>query len=380
MKVAIDTAPLNSGHAVRGVGVNTRELIDSLIDETKKPKNTKTKKQDTIRIFPVDFTKTDLFKYDLIHYTAFNPYFPSIPEKKQAKKVILTIHDLIYLIYPDKYPSGIKGRLNFTKNKKRLKNVDCILTITETSKKDIVRLLNFPPEKVKVIHLAAASHFKKTTNIKRKNDVRKKYGLPDKFILYVGDVNYNKNIPNLIKASKLSKTPLLIVGKQAAEMDDLDSLKSIKGLRDYWRFLRGVPHPEVAHASQIRQLINKNNVATPGFVPEDDLVTLYNLASVYVQPAFYEGFGLPVLEAFSCGTPVVISRTNALVEIAADAALVADPHSPEDMAKKIQLLKGNSKLRNQLVEKGLKRAREFSWRKTAKKNILLYLDVGRGNV
>src|SRR5690554_1596077 len=149
MEVAIDTGPLESGHAIRGVGVNTKELIETLKKEIKQSKDL------AIKLSAVDFSKTDLSKFDLVHYTAFHPYFLSIPEVKSKAKVILTIHDLIYLIYPDKYPSGFKGKINFYKNKSRLKNVDAVLTISETSKKDIVRFLKVPPEKVKVIYLAA---------------------------------------------------------------------------------------------------------------------------------------------------------------------------------------------------------------------------------
>ena len=372
MKVAIDSGPLESGHAVRGVGVNTKELIDSVEKEVKRVGNKK------IKVEAVNFTSKDLSKFDLLHYTSFHPYFPCKIDKKTDNKVLLTIHDLIYLIYPDKYPPGIKGTYNFLKNRYELRKVDMVLTISETSKKDIVRFLGIPAEKVKVIYLAAKNIFKPITNKKSLDSIKKKYKLPDKFILYVGDANYNKNLPTLIKASSFCKLPLVIVGKNAAEIDDLADLKNMSGPRDYLRYILGQPHPETAHYRQLLTLFNKHKIIRPGFVSDEDLVKIYNLASVYVQPSYYEGFGLPVLEAMACGAPVIISKTNALVEVAGDAALIFDPDDHNDLVKKIkQVVRKNTvtSTAKELKEKGLKRAKQFSWKKTAKLTLQLYKDI-----
>src|SRR3989344_2099875 len=134
MKVAIDSAPLTGGHGVRGVGTYTRELTQEL---------EKLKGEDSLIIESVDFRKTDLSKFDIVHYPYFDLFFHTLPIQKSARTVV-TIYDVIPLIYPKHYPSGIRGKVNFFLQKYSLKNVDAIITDSETSKKDIARLLGVP--------------------------------------------------------------------------------------------------------------------------------------------------------------------------------------------------------------------------------------------
>jgi glycosyltransferase involved in cell wall biosynthesis len=364
MKVAIDSGPLRSGHAVRGIGVMVKEQIEALQKISKKDK--------TLKVDAVDFEKKDLTGYDVVHYPYFFPYSLTLPPKRTGKKMVVTIQDSIHLIYPKKYQPGIRGKINFLKQKRRLKNVDAIITISETSKKDIVRFLGVRPNKVHVVYLAPKKVFQKLKNEESKK-VRKKYNLPSKFVLYVGDINYNKNIPTLIKASKIAKIPLVIVGKQALDIESQGvDLPSLQGPRDWIRFLLGKPHPELAHYNELLgEFKNGKEIIRTGFVSDEDLVKIYNAASVYCQPSFYEGFGLPILEAMACGVPVVISKTNALVEVAGEACLVADPKNPKDMVEKIaEALK-----RKSLVKKGFERVENFTWRKTAKETIGIYKRV-----
>ncbi len=296
MKIVIDSGPLSSGHKVRGVGWYTGELIKAL-DE---------------KVEAVDFNNADLSKYNIVHYPYFSLYQRTLPLRKPASKVVVTIHDLIPLIYPKHYPPGIKGSINFSLQKRALGYVDAIITDSETSKKDIVRFLRVPPEKIHVVYLAARTIFKKLDS-PRLNEVKRKYGLPKEFVLYVGDINYNKNIPNLIKACEIAKMELVICGKQAMEIENLD-----------------LNHPELSH---LRSVISKlKKIKRLGFVPDEDLVAIYNLANVYCQPSLYEGFGLPAVEAVSCKTPLIAARTQALVEILQGAAIFIDPTSPEKMA------------------------------------------------
>jgi glycosyltransferase involved in cell wall biosynthesis len=157
----------------------------------------------------------------------------------------------------------------------------------------------------------------------------------------------------------------------------------LNGPRDWLRFLFNIPHPETAHFGKLQEEFGRSkNIIRTGYVVDGELNALYNLASVYVQPSYYEGFGMPVLEAMTCGTPVVIAKTNALTEIAGGAALVADPNDPKEMADKItEILKNptslklrgaGEKTKKQLVNSGLKRAKEFSWGKTAKDTLKVY--------
>ena len=348
-KVAIDREPLTGGHAVRGVGAYTRELIKALERESKGVKE--------LQIKAVDFSKEDLSKYDLVHYPSFHPFFSTLPLNKRTKTVV-TIHDLIPLIYPKYYPPGIRGRFKFLVQKVLVKRVGGIITVSETSKKDIVRFLGIPQEKIQVIYEAPRKIFKKLETGDWKLEIKKRYSLPNRFVLYVGDVNYSKNILGLAEACKMAKTPLVIVGKQAANENV------------------NLSHPENQPFAEFLEKYGKDpKVLRLGFVSDEDLVAIYNSATVYCQPSFYEGFGLPVLEAMACGIPVVAAKTQALVEIADKVAFFADPGKPEDIAEKISELLENSELRAQLIREGGKRAKEFSWDKTAKETIDLYHQV-----
>ena len=334
MKVAIVSGASKSKDAVRGIGVHTSELFKAL-------RMGSNKNIDIPEISPND----DLSKFDVVHFTSFRPFFISLPfTKPKNTKFVLTIHDLIPLIYPNIYKPGIKGKLNYLINKFLVKKyVDAIITISETSKKDIVRFLGVDPKIVNVIYLAPKEVFKK--KIIADHWIMEIDGkqVPRRFALYTGDVNYNKNIPNLIKACKIANIPLVIAGKQAYEIKNMD-----------------LKHTELKHLKNI----DWQGVIRLGFVPDEILVDLYNLAAVYIQPSLYEGFGLPVLEAVACGTPIVATKTQALVEILGKDLDYVDPYDPNDMAKGI--LNPN---------KNINLPRIYSWKKTAEETMDLYAKV-----
>jgi len=371
MRVAIDTGPLTSEHAVRGIGVHTRQLVEEL----KKLEN------GGFKIDAFDFSvnskQLTANSYDIVYYPFFHPFFLTLPFSKPAKKVVVTIHDLIPLIYPKHYPPGFKGNIRFMVQRYLLKNVDAILTISETSKKDICRFLGVHPDKVHVTYLAPKRIFRKVSNTSILYSIEVKYGLPKKFVLYVGDINYNKNIPGLIKACKLADIPLVICGKQALDIEEgAYDMRNVTGPRDWMRYLFGLPHPELAHYKDlVNELKRSKKIIRLGFVPDEDLVALYNLASVYVQPSFYEGFGLPILEAMASGCPVVSSKTQALVEIGEGAALFADPNDSKDMAEKINTVISDVKLKEKLITTGHQKVRQFSWEKVAKETLAVYRSI-----
>ncbi|MFZ5933181.1 MAG: glycosyltransferase family 4 protein [Patescibacteria group bacterium] len=345
MRIAIDAGPMVSGHALRGIGTHTRSLVENL-------------KKLGVDIDVIDFSKSDLTKYVIAHIQSFHPFLLSLPLTKPTKKVVLTIHDLIPLIYPEHYPPGIRGRLIFFLQRILLRNVDMVITISETSKKDVCRFLGFKPERVKVIYLAPREVFKPIEDSEFLDNVKKKHSLPEKFVLYVGDVNYNKNLLGLAAACKLIKAPLVIVGKQAAsEVVEKDHIEN----KPFARFLKRYGSDPL--------------IKRVGFVPDEELVGIYNLASLYCQPSFYEGFGLSVLEAFASGCPVVAAKTQSLVEIAEPAALFADPKKPKDMAEKMSLVLTDSVLRNQLIETGKVFVKNYSWEKTARETLDVYKEV-----
>lgn len=355
IKVAIDAGPLTSGHKVRGVGFYTKELVKALGQGSKRVKG--------LKVEAVNVEMADLSKYDLIHIPYFNPFLLSFPENISDYNFVVTIHDLIPLVYPKHYQPGVRGKLTFLKQKTILKKAKAIITDSETSKKDIVRFLGINPNKIYVIRLAQGEIFKKISDTSLLYSIEVKYKLPKKFVLYVGDINYNKNIPNLIAACKIAKMPLVICGKQALEIEELgQNLKILKGPRDWIRYVFGKPHPELAHYKELlRKFKGNKNIIRLGFVPDEDLVAIYNLAEVYCQPSLYEGFGLPVLEAFACGTPIVASKTQALVELSEGAAVFVDPNDPKDIAEGFKKRIKNPKL-----------PREYAWEKTAKETYAIY--------
>ncbi len=331
MKIAVDSGPLSSGHGFRGIGTYVRELSKNLENVE-------------LADFSSDF-KTISSNFDLLHFTSFNPYTVSLPHfKPKGKFYILTIYDLIPLIYPGSYPPGIRGKINWEINKILIrKNANAVITISETSKKDICRFAGINPDKVHVTYLAAGSVFKKLEVRNSDLEITERFSLPEHFALYVGDVNYNKNIPNLIKACRLAKTPLVMAGKQAKEIENLE-----------------LNHPELAHLKNL----DWSGVIRLGYVADNDLAKIFNLAAVYVQPSFYEGFGLPVLEAISCGTPVAVSKTQCNVEILGDDFDFFDPKDVRSMAEAI----GNPNKKKKLP-------RNYSWEKTAEETMNIYNSI-----
>ncbi len=322
-KIGFITTPLNSGDSVRGVGFYTKNLLENL--------KFLASKYDLV-------IAEDNFNVDLIHYPYFNLFSHTLPIFRVCRTVV-TIHDVIPLEFPDHYPPGIKGSINLQLQKLALSGVERVITDSYASLKSIRKYLRVPHHKLKLVYLASDKRFKKIKS------PRNKFNLPAKFVLYVGDVNYNKNIPNLIKACKMAELPLIIVGKVAAEVEKMD-----------------LSHPELRHL----QGVDWSNVTKLGFVTDSDLVDIYNLATVYCQPSFAEGFGLPVLEAMACGTPVACSNVSSLPELGGDMATYFDPGDVGDMVKALKTAKSrNSK---EWLSK-------FSWEKTAKETLKVYREV-----
>lgn len=348
MKVAINVVPLYSAHKMRGIGYYTRNLIENL------------KKHEDLEIF--EFQDISQIKQvDLIHYPWFDLYFHTLPVKKPFPTIV-TIHDVIPLIYKNHYPVGLRGKFNFLLQKIALKNCKSYITDSESSKKDIVKYLKINPEKIFAIPLAAEENFKMLSDTKLLR-IKRKYILPERFLLYVGDANWVKNLPFLIKAfDKLLKTAgdlklVLIGGVFLKKVDNIN-------------------HPELESLKMMNKLISELNleksIIRMGNIEKDELAAIYNLATVYVQPSFYEGFGLPVLEAFACGVPVVCSNGGSLQEVGGSAALYFDPENEEQFIRIIVEVLQSKSVREKLIKSGLEHARLFSWQKCAEETIKVY--------
>lgn len=338
-KVAIDASPTKSGHSLRGIGSYTRQLLNQF---------KKGKWPTEFEFFTDPATPPPA---DLVHYPYFDLFFRTLTVKKTTARGV-TIHDVIPLVFPQYFPAGIRGYINLFFQKRALTNTDFVICDSNASRADIINKLSYPAEKTYVVYLAAGKNFKKLENRELLESVRKKFHLPKEFALYVSDVNWNKNIEGLITAISKVKIPAVLVG-QAITDQNLEPVKKINKL--------------------IRQLNLKDKITKTGFVTEDDLVAIYNLATLTVLPSFYEGFGLPVLESMACGTPLVCSNAGSLSEIAGPA-IICDPSDSVDIASKIeQVLNLTKPKRDQLVRKSQDHSAKFTWQKTAQQTVNIYM-------
>ncbi len=346
MKILIDISPTKSKSKTRGIGFYTEQLVSSL------------KRYDKINSYQLFYENKKIFpKADIIHYPYFDFFKLTLPLIKKTKTIV-TIHDAIPLIFPKKFPKGIRGLIKHKIQNLSLRFTNAVITDSHCSKKDIIKTLNFHPDKINVVYLAASEKFQKIKDQTRLLAVRKKYHLPQQFILYVGDANWNKNLLTLIEASLRIRFPLVLVGEPFISK----------------KFDR--THPENKPLIEIQQQIKNNQkIFALGFVNTDDLILIYNLATVYCQSSFYEGFGLPILEAMSCGCPVVCSKTSSLPEVAGEAAEYFNPFSLNSVCKSIKKCLDNKNFSQKLVELGENQAKKFSWKKTALETKKVYQKV-----
>jgi glycosyltransferase involved in cell wall biosynthesis len=346
MRVLIDTTPLENANAIRGVGRYTVELIGALRELTSEHEFlTSTDVRDTAS--------------DIVHYPFFDLFFSTLP-LWLSRPTIVTIHDVIPLIFSKHYPRGIRGNIKFFKQRLALRAVAHVITDSEISKRDIIEHLHIQSEKITVVPLAASQDIKKPPQAII-DSVRKQYELPKNYALYIGDINYNKNLPFLIGAmNKVEKLTLVLVGKNVRRTD-------IPEARALTRAIKG-------HGMEKRVRL----IDTLGSESTQELCALYAGASMYIQPSLYEGFGLPVLEAMQCRTPVVSSLGGSLPEVAGDAAIYFHPHDEEECAQAIQkILRMPEKQLTHLIQKGVQRASEYSWQRTAKQTLAVYEKVVR---
>jgi glycosyltransferase involved in cell wall biosynthesis len=278
---------------------------------------------------------------DLTHYLVFKLFAP----RPLLLPAVVTVHDLIPLKYPKAYPLGIRGRWRWRQNKKFLRRANGIITDSQASKRDIIKFTGIDSDKILVVYLAAKEIFRPVKAVN-------KFGLPDKFVLYVGDLNWNKNVVSLAKTCLKLDYPLVVVGRQAAAAD-FDAR-----------------HPENQELVEFQSLakINPRQIICMGAISQRDLVMVYNLATIYAQSSRDEGFGLPVLEAMACGCPVLSSEQGSLPEITGKAALKLSPAN-------LKLLWNSQRLRRQFSQLGLSQAKRFSWDKTVKATVLIYEKV-----
>jgi glycosyltransferase involved in cell wall biosynthesis len=287
-------------------------------------------------------------KLDLVHFTHFNA-----PILYRGRSVV-TIHDLTLSFYPGKKMTSWLHRFAYhlvlSSVVKRSKRV---VSVSNNTKQDLIKLLKTKSDKIDVIYEGVAEEFHEINDTEVLEAVKKKYEIHNKFLLYTGVWRSHKNVVNLLKAfDQLRKT------------ENFKGQLVITGKEDPF-------YPEVKDT--IKALKLEDGVVLTGLVPEDDLIALYNAATVYVMPSFYEGFGLPPLEAMACGTPVASSNTSSLPEICGDGnAEFFDPKDVDDMAKTINKIWNDEDLQASLIEKGKEHVAFFSWKTMAEHTFELY--------
>jgi glycosyltransferase involved in cell wall biosynthesis len=267
---------------------------------------------------------------------------------------VITVCDMTPLLFP-----GSHGRMNVWHHRfvlpVILRRADRVITISDCSKRDIVRLCGIPEEKVVVTPLAADPAFRPDPEGTAGSAVT---GLPRPYILNVGTLEPRKNLEGLLRAFG------------AAKREGLPHTLVVTGARGWGRSRL---------AAIVEELRLEESVVFTGFVDDHDLPHLYAGADFFVYPSLYEGFGLPPLEAMACGTPVITSNVSSLPEVTGEAALLVDPRSVTDLAAAMVRLAGDASLRETLRERGLARARLFSWERTAAETLTVYRGVlGKG--
>jgi len=272
-----------------------------------------------------------------------------------AVSMIVTVHDVIYLEEVNFEGSAYQNFGNLYRKlvvPRAIKKAKKIITVSEYEKTVIADVCKTDPEKIVVIHNAVSERFNSNFDAARLGDFRKRYGLPEKFILLLGNTAPKKNTAGALKAyayyCSMANDPVPLV------VSDFPRSAVLKILADLKR-------------SDLAQIIN-----TPGYIPSSEMPLMYNCSRLFLYPSLRESFGLPVLEAMSCGVPVITSDIPAIREIAGDAAFFIDPQNAVAIAEKIALLLNDSKRRKILIEKGYERANKFTWSDSAKKLIELY--------
>ena len=270
---------------------------------------------------------------------------------------VVTIHDCIHLMFPQ----YLKHRLAYPYARASLWTAahksDRIFTVSEQSKRDILKFFHVPPEKIVVTPNAIDDRFGVAPSDELMMQTRERYQLSHSYILYVGNIKPHKNLERLIEAFHLvrsqgrSELELLIVGDEISKLQSLRRAVHKHGLHRYVRF--------------------------HGHVPHETLAVFYRLASVFVFPSLYEGFGLPPLEAMASGTPVVTSNISSLPEVVGEAAVLVDPYSADAIADGILKVLHSAHLRADLREKGYARIQAYSWMRSVERVRQIYGEVAR---
>ncbi len=286
---------------------------------------------------------------DVFHSTSYRGVF------SMGMKTVLTIHDFAYHEMPEVFPPASLAyyrRLPADAARARF-----VVTVSEYTKRDAIRILGLPATKIRVVYNGVDhTRFRYDMPRERVSEIRSRYGLMGRTVLAVGNMNPKKNILRLVSAFRevaksIADVQLLLIGKNTQYGQIVRECIETSGLDSRIRFT--------------------------GYVPDEDLPLLYRASDLFVFPSLFEGFGLPLLEAMACGTPIVSSNATCLPEVAGEAAVLIDPEDEQRMAEAICCVLTDNAVRMRLIEQGLKRSQTFSWGEAARQALRVYEDAIR---
>ena len=292
---------------------------------------------------------------DLLHCTSNTaPLYTSIP-------LVVTLHDIIYMERLSLLTKGFTNYQKFGNLYRRMvvpgiiNKCRRLITVSEFEKQRIVDFFGIDPAKVTAIYNGVSSHFRPVNDPETLLSVKQKYNLPDRFFFFFGNTDPKKNTIGVLKALSLflrnseEKIPLVMLD---FDRDELAKL------------IREVGDPSIA-----------GYIKLTGYVPNTELPGIYALSTIFLYPSLRESFGIPMLEAMACGTPVITSNTSSMPEIAGNAALIIDPFKPEQITDSMIKLLANPSLRSDLVVSGKVQAKKFTWNNMAKDVLKVYEEI-----
>jgi len=287
---------------------------------------------------------------DIIHYPAsIGPWIRGMPAGSMLARCIVTVHDLAFLKFPERFSAARRFyyRTSMVRGARRAAHV---IADSESTRQDLIGLGGIPAGRITVVHLGVDKTFAPVNNTAAAARVREKYSLPDRFFLFVGTIEPRKNVACIVEAYT-----------QLASDLDIDLV--IAGRRG-WKF--GSLYRQIERAELT------DRIFMPGRIDDEDLPALYSCAEAFVWPTIYEGFGLPLLEAMACGTPVISSDIDVVREVVGDAAVLIDPRAPEELTDAMRRVVSAGDVRDDLVRRGIARANKFPWEQTATRTLAVY--------
>lgn len=376
INIGYDIRPLQTGHKYRGIGRYCGDLLkalrrqdsgvafsflafDNIAEDADKPhipnNNLITQKNpgdhNRYRYIVQDLLGTaqlaESLKPDVFHYQM------QVAPLRTRVPTVITVHDCI-VRWLGRRGTIRKERLLFKLQARAARNADAIITVSRYSKNDIVRYMGIHPDKVYAIYNGISPAYKPVQDV---SAVRERYDLPERYLLYTGAVDYRKNPCGLLRIYK----------KYVSEVNDPLPLVFV-GKRDYFRAVE-------MYWRDIGLGLKNARLLFTGFVDEIDLPKIYSAASVLVFPSLYEGFGLPLIEAMACGTPVIAYNNSSVTEIVGDYGILVTNGDEDEFVERLSELLRDERIYREYATKGLQRASRFSWDRAARETLSVYREV-----